>query len=67
VSLDNVTDLLAAIDRLPEPDRAAAVARVEAALAGPAAAARAALGVLALDLADGLPATTNDARALRSA
>jgi hypothetical protein len=51
VRLDTVQDLLAAIERLPEPERLTARARVEAAIDRPAAQARAALGLLALDVA----------------
>jgi hypothetical protein len=51
VAFDSVPELLAAIGALPAPQREAARARVAAALEGPAPAARAALGLLALDLA----------------
>jgi hypothetical protein len=51
VPLDSITDLLATIDALPPAERRAARRRVESALDGPAASARAALGLLALDLA----------------
>ncbi|MEX1177563.1 MAG: hypothetical protein WEB09_03790 [Nitriliruptor sp.] len=49
--LHTVRDLLATIDRLPAPDRAAARARVHLAVQGDARSCRAALGELALDLA----------------
>lgn len=49
--LSTVSDLLDAIDHLPPPDRAAARARIDAALEGDARTCRAALGMLALDLA----------------
>lgn len=49
--LDTVADLLAAVARLPQPERARARARVEAALELPALACRARLGLLALELA----------------
>ncbi len=49
--IDTVQDLLAAIERLPEDDRADARRSVEAAIARPALEARAALGLLALDVA----------------
>jgi hypothetical protein len=48
--LHTVTDLLAAVEQLPAPDRAAATARIHAALDGDARSCRAALGLLALDL-----------------
>jgi hypothetical protein len=51
VKLDTVQDLLMAIDLLAEPDREAARRRVEAAIEQPAPEARAALGLLALDVA----------------
>jgi hypothetical protein len=51
VPLDSITDLLATIDALPPAEQRAARRRVESALDGPAPAARAALGLLALDLA----------------
>jgi hypothetical protein len=51
VQLDSITDLLATIDALPPAEQRVARRRVESALDGPAAAARAALGLLALDLA----------------
>jgi hypothetical protein len=57
VQLDTVQDLLAAIDALAEPDRQAARRRVEAAIEQPAPAARAALGLLALDVAGLLDAS----------
>jgi len=49
--LDTIRDLLTAIDALPAPDREHYRARVDAAVALPAAGTRAALGLLALDLA----------------
>lgn len=49
--IDSVKDLLAAIERLPQPDRADARRSVEDAIARPALEARAALGLLALDVA----------------
>jgi hypothetical protein len=49
--LDTIRDLLTAIDALPEPDRGDFRTRVDDALARPAAGTRAALGLLALDLA----------------
>jgi hypothetical protein len=51
-ALETITDLLATVERLPEPRRTEARARVAAALEAPAAAARLALGTLALDLLD---------------
>ena len=48
--IDTVQDLLTAIERLPEDDRADARREVEAAIARPALEARAALGLLALDV-----------------
>lgn len=51
MALDTIPDLLAAIDRLPAAQRHRARARVAAAIDRPAPAARAALGLLALDLA----------------
>jgi hypothetical protein len=51
VRLDTVQDLLTAIDALPEPEREHARRRVTAAVEQPAPAARAALGLLALDVA----------------
>lgn len=52
--LRTVSELLAVVEGLPAPDRAAARARIGAALEGDARRCRAALGLLALDLA---PAT----------
>jgi hypothetical protein len=49
--LRTVSDLLAAVDRLPPAEREAARGRIDAALRGDARSCRAALGVLALDLA----------------
>jgi hypothetical protein len=49
--LSTVSDLLDAVRHLPAPDRAAARARIDAALEGDARTCRAALGMLALDLA----------------
>lgn len=49
--LDSVHDLLDAIDALPEPERAVARLRVDAAISRPAREARAHLGLLALDVA----------------
>lgn len=49
--IDTVQELLTAIERLPEDDRADARREVEAAIARPALEARAALGLLALDVA----------------
>lgn len=49
--LSTVSDLLDAVRHLPPPDRAAARARIDAALEGDARTCRAALGMLALDLA----------------
>jgi|AntRauTorcE11897_2_1112592.scaffolds.fasta_scaffold206260_1 hypothetical protein len=51
MQLDTIRDLLIAIDALPETDRERARRRIEAALEQPAPAARAALGLIALDLA----------------
>jgi hypothetical protein len=51
VELDTIPQLLAAIDTLPAVERAAARGRVADAIALPAPAARAALGLLALDVA----------------
>lgn len=48
--LDTIRDLLTAIDALPEPDRDRFRTRVDDAVAQPAAGARAALGLIALDL-----------------
>jgi hypothetical protein len=56
-ALETITDLLATVERLPEPRRTEARARVAAALEAPAAAARLALGTLALDLLDDPHAT----------
>lgn len=50
VEIDTVQDLLTAIDLLPDAERAAARLRVEEAIARPALEARAALGLLALDV-----------------
>jgi hypothetical protein len=50
--LDSVSDLLAAIERLPDDRGRVARARVAAAIERPADEARVALGLLALDLAD---------------
>lgn len=50
--LDTVNDLLAAIDRLPPLERHRARVRVAAAMNRPAVEARAALGLIALDLAE---------------
>ncbi|MEX1162020.1 MAG: hypothetical protein WEB03_00415 [Nitriliruptor sp.] len=54
--LQTVTDLLATVQRLPEPDRSAARARIDDAVRGDARSCRAALGALALDLVDAAPA-----------
>jgi hypothetical protein len=62
VALDSLADLLAAVERLPEPERARARARVAEAVQLPAVACRAALGMLALDLAE--PVTDAGARRL---
>ena len=51
VALDTIPELLAAVDRLPADERRRAWARVAAAVERPAPAARAALGLLALDIA----------------
>lgn len=51
MQLDTIRDLLTAIDALPEPDRARFRARLDDAVARPAARTRAALGLIALDLA----------------
>jgi hypothetical protein len=51
-AMETITDLLATVERLPEPRRTEARDRVAAALEGPASAARLALGALALDLLD---------------
>jgi hypothetical protein len=48
--LDTVADLLAAVARLEQPQRARAEARIAAALERPAPACRARLGLLALEL-----------------
>lgn len=55
--LHTVSDLLATVEQLPPRERAAAHARIDAALQGDARSCRAALGMLALDLAshDPLP------------
>lgn len=53
MALDTVAGLLEAVTLLPEPAQARARARVAAAMELPAASCRAALGLLALDLADG--------------
>jgi len=50
VRLDTVQELLTAIDGLPAPDREVARRRVDAAIERPAPEARAALGLLALDV-----------------
>lgn len=50
--IDSVAGLLDAVARLPEPARTRARARVEQAVARPARACRAELGLLALDLVD---------------
>jgi hypothetical protein len=52
VPLDTVADLLAAIARLPQPERARAEARVAAAMERPALACWARLGLLALELSE---------------
>lgn len=49
--LSTVSDLLDAVRHLPPPERAAARARIAAALESDARTCRAALGMLALDLA----------------
>lgn len=57
VALDSLADLLETVERLPEPARRVARARIEAATELSAPACRTALGLLALDLAapvDGL-------------
>jgi hypothetical protein len=51
-AMETITELLATVERLPEPRRSEARARVATALEGPATAARVALGALALDLLD---------------
>lgn len=51
MALASLPDLLETVERLPEPDRTLARARVAAATQLPAVACRAALGLLALDLA----------------
>jgi hypothetical protein len=51
VAIDTVAELLAAIAALPPAEQAVARARVAAALEVPAPGVRAALGLLALDLA----------------
>ncbi|TVR36954.1 MAG: hypothetical protein EA388_02590 [Nitriliruptor sp.] len=51
MQLDTIRDLLTAIDALAEPDRARFRARVDAAVTQSAAGTRAALGLIALDLA----------------
>ena len=51
MALDTIPELLAAIDDLPADERRRARARVVAAVERPAASARAALGLLALDIA----------------
>ncbi len=55
MALDTVAGLLEAVAELPPSARARADARVAAALELPAPACRAALGLLALDLAGGEP------------
>jgi hypothetical protein len=50
--LDTVADLLAAVARLPQPERARAEARVAEELERPAPQCRARLGLLALELSD---------------
>jgi hypothetical protein len=52
MALDTIRELLAAVERLPEPGRTEARGRVVAAISQPAPAARLALGTLALDLLD---------------
>jgi hypothetical protein len=60
VRIDSITDLLATIEALPAEERSRARRRVDAALDGPASQARAALGLLALDLAGALRGTLSD-------
>jgi hypothetical protein len=50
--MDTIADLLAVVEELPPAHREEARARIAEAIAAPAPAARAALGVLALDLID---------------
>jgi hypothetical protein len=50
--MDTIADLLTAVEGLPPARREEARARIAEAIAAPAPAARAALGVLALDLVD---------------
>lgn len=61
MALDTIAGLLETVALLPEPARASARARVAAAMELPAVSCRAALGLLALDLADG----ASDATATR--
>jgi hypothetical protein len=51
MALDTIPELLSAIERLPADEQRRARARVAAAVERPAGAARAALGLLALDIA----------------
>jgi hypothetical protein len=57
-ALDTIADLLATVERLPEPRRSEVRARVADAIAGPAPLARLALGALALELLDDQPIAT---------
>jgi hypothetical protein len=67
MAMDTITDLLAAVDLLPDPDRSEARERIAAALAQPAPAARLALGTLALDLLDPTPTARPGVPAARPA
>ena len=64
MAFDTVSDLLAHISRLPSEQQLAARDRVALAIEGPAPAARAALGLLALDLAVDEPEAMIDADVL---
>ncbi len=57
VRIDDIGDLLAAVGRLSAPEQRVARARVAAAIERPAVEARAALGLLALDVAGQLQAS----------
>lgn len=60
--LRTVSDLLATVELLPPAARAAAIARIDAALEGDARSCRAALGLLALDLVPPVPQPDLDVR-----
>jgi hypothetical protein len=63
VQLDTVADLLAAVARLPQPERARAEARIAAAMERPAPQCRARIGLLALELSEAEDATPMGASA----